>query len=188
MPPSDRQWLEDGAAEPQEFDDPDLSHMSVLVVGSNADTREIICSILTILKITRLRETATVSSAHAMLREVPPDLIIADYETQPSNGIDFVRWVRNGKDSPNRKVPIILVSGRTDVELVRMARDVGIDEFIALPFSFNLLSDRIRVIANGLRPFVTSRTYAGPDRRRRDRPTKGQDRRQQDSKLSNRKL
>ncbi len=188
MPPSDRQQTEDDAAEPQEVDSLDHSHMSVLVVSSNTDTRNIICSMLMNLKVTRLRETATVASAYALLRENPPDLIIADYETQPSNGIDFVRWVRNGKDSPNRTVPIILVSGRTDVELVRMARDVGIDEFIALPFSFNLLSDRIRVIANGLRPFVTSRTYAGPDRRRRERPTKGQDRRRQDGKLSSRKL
>ncbi len=188
MPPSDRQWLEDGAAEPQEFDDPDLSHMSVLVVGSNVDIRKIICSILTNLKIIRLREAATVSSAYAVLREVPPDLIIVDYDTQPSNGIDFVRWVRNGKDSPHPKVPIILVSGRTDVEAVRMARDVGIDEFIALPFSFNLLLQRIQAIANSLRPFVSSRNFVGPDRRRRDRPTKGKDRRQQDGKLSSRKL
>ncbi len=188
MPPSDRQWLEDGAAEPQEFDDPDLSHMSVLVVGSNADTREIICSILTNLKITRLRETETVSSAHAMLREVPPDLIIVDYETEPSNGIDFVRYVRNGRDSPHPKVPIILVSGRTDVEKVRMARDVGIDEFIALPFSFNLLLERIQAISNRLRPFVSSRNFVGPDRRRRVRPTKGPDRRRQEGALSSRKL
>ncbi len=188
MPPSDRQRTEDVAAEPQEVDGPDLFHMSVLVVSSNAGIRKIICSMLMKLKVTRVLETATVSSAYAKLRETQPDFIIADYETQPSTGIDFVRWVRNGKDSPDRKIPIILVSGRTDVEAVRMARDVGIDEFIALPFSFNLLSERIRVIANGLRPFVSSRTYAGPDRRRRDRPTKGKDRRRQDGELTSRKL
>ena len=188
MPPLDRQRTKDVAAEPQESDGPDLSHMSVLVVGSNADTREIICSILINLRVNRLREAATVSSAYAVLQEAPPDLIIVDYDTQPNNGLDFVRWVRNGSDSPNSKVPIILVSGRTDVEVVRMARDVGIDEFIALPFSFNLLLERIQAIANRLRPFVSSRKYVGPDRRRRRRPTKGHDRRRQDGELSSRRL
>lgn len=188
MSPSDRQQTEDVAAKPQEFDNLDLSHMSVLVVGSNIDTRKIICSILTNLKVTRLREAATVSSAYATLREVPPHFIIVDYETQPSNGIDFVRYVRNGSDSPNPEVPIILVSGRTDVEVVRMARDVGIDEFIALPFSFNLLLARIQAIMNKLRPFVSSQKYVGPDRRRRKRLTHGKDRRQQGGNLSRRKL
>jgi len=188
MPPSYRQRTEDIADKPRELDGPDLSRMSVLVVGSNVNTRRNVCSLLMNLKVTRLREAATVSSAYTTLRKMPPDFIIVDYETQPSSWIDFVRYVRNGRDSPHPKVPIILVSGRTDVEVVHTARNVGIDEFIALPFSFNLLLERIQAIEKILRPFVSSWNYAGPDRRRRKRPTKGKDRRRKDGELSSRKL
>jgi DNA-binding response OmpR family regulator len=177
MPPPDEQRTEDTAAETTGASGPDLSHLSILVVGANMETRGIISSMLMNLKVTRIREASTVSAAYAMLQEYPPDLIIADYETRPTNGIDFVRWVRNGSDSPYPKVPVILVSGRTDAESVRMARDSGIDEFIALPFSFNVLFERIHAVTGGVRGFVESRNYVGPDRRRRDRPIQGSERR-----------
>ena len=157
MPPPDEQRTEDTAAETTGASGPDLSHLSILVVGANMETRGIISSMLMNLKVTRIREASTVSAAYAMLQEYPPDLIIADYETRPTNGIDFVRWVRNGSDSPYPKVPVILVSGRTDAESVRMARDSGIDEFIALPFSFNVLFERIHAVTGGVRGFVESR-------------------------------
>ena len=180
MPPPDKQRTANAPELTFGANGPDLSHLSILVVGSNMETRGIICSMLMNLKVTRIREASTVSAAYAMLQEYPPDLIITDYETRPTNGVDFVRWVRNGSDSPYPKVPVILVSGRTDANSVRMARDSGIDEFVALPFSFNILFERIHAVTGGQRTFVQSRNFVGPDRRRRERPIQGKGRRKKD--------
>lgn len=46
------------------------------------------------------------------------------------------------------------------------ARDVGVDEFLAAPFTPKALSERLIAVAAHRRGFVDLPTYYGPDRRR----------------------
>jgi DNA-binding response OmpR family regulator len=63
-------------------------------------------------------------------------------------------------------VPIIMLTGYSEKKCVIAARDAGITEFLAKPISAKALYQRIlNVIANP-RPFVRTKTYFGPDRRR----------------------
>lgn len=63
-----------------------------------------------------------------------------------------------------------MVSGHTDRRRVIEARDSGIDEYLAKPFSARALAERIDAVVNNRRPFVKSPGYAGPDRRRKVDP------------------
>jgi two-component system, chemotaxis family, chemotaxis protein CheY len=50
------------------------------------------------------------------------------------------------------------------------ARDAGVTEFMAKPISANALYQRILNIVANPRPFIKTKTYFGPDRRRTVNP------------------
>ena len=108
-----------------------------------------------------------------------PDLIICDQIMQPIYGLDLIRKIRHDTDSPNRYIPIILLTGHTEAEIVRQARwHAGADAVLVKPVSAGRLIDCIASIYKSERIFVKVQDYFGPDRRNTDRPFEGEDRRQ----------
>jgi DNA-binding response OmpR family regulator len=75
--------------------------------------------------------------------------------------------VRNAADSPNPYLPIIMVTARTERARILEARDAGATEFLAKPIVPAGLISRIVEIVERPRPFVRTKTYFGPCRRRR---------------------
>ncbi len=89
---------------------------------------------------------------------------------QPINGIEFTNNVRRSAQSPNKMVPIILLTGYAAPKRVKVARDVGVTEYMIKPFTADSLIKRITHVINHPRRFVVSDDYTGPDRRRRQDP------------------
>ena len=94
------------------------------------------------------------------------DLIVSDYLMPGVDGNLFLHWIRTNRDVPDRFVPFIMVSGAADQFVVEQARDTGVNEFLAKPFSAQTVADRILAVVNSQRPFVLAPGYFGPDRRR----------------------
>ncbi|HEX9792230.1 MAG TPA: response regulator [Kiloniellales bacterium] len=94
------------------------------------------------------------------------DLIISDFVMPGVDGNLFLRWIRTGNGVPDRFVPFIMVSGAADKNVVEQARDAGVTEFLAKPFSAQSMADRILHVINNPRQFVLAQGYFGPDRRR----------------------
>jgi DNA-binding response OmpR family regulator len=94
-----------------------------------------------------------------------------------------VRLVRTGKDSPNPFVPIIMLTGHTEMHRVIEARDAGVHEFLAKPISAKGLYSRVKSIIERPRPFIRAGLYFGPDRRRRQIDWKGPERRKTSTDL-----
>ncbi len=91
--------------------------------------------------------------------------------------LELTRLVRTGKDSLNPYVPIIVVTAHAERRHVLVARDAGINGFVAKPVSpTNLLRHIIEVIEYP-RPFISNTGYFGPDRRRRSAEYVGLERR-----------
>ncbi len=94
------------------------------------------------------------------------DLVICDLVMPQLNGLQLLQWVRTNKDSPNRFLPFIMISGAADEENVHSARDTGANEFIAKPFSIGSIMARLQAVIDRPRQFVATHTYFGPSRRR----------------------
>ncbi len=94
------------------------------------------------------------------------DIIVADYLMEGVDGNLFLHWIRTNRDVPDRFVPFIMVSGAADQFVVEQARDTGVTEFMAKPFSAQSVADRILTVINSPRQFVLAPGYFGPDRRR----------------------
>lgn len=98
------------------------------------------------------------------------DIVFSDLIMSPINGMLLTRWIRNSKDSPNRFMPVVLISGAADDEYVSASRDLGATEFLAKPFSAESVYKRMLEVVDYPRQMIATHTYFGPDRRRRNAP------------------
>lgn len=145
-----------------------LERLNFLIVDDNKHMRALVKSILHALGAKNVLDASDGADAFKELRHYPADIIICDWNMDPLDGLDFTRLVRTGNDSPNPFVPIIMLTGHTEMNRVVEARDSGIHEFLAKPISAKGLYSRIRAIIEHPRPFVRAGLYFGPDRRRRE--------------------
>jgi DNA-binding response OmpR family regulator len=74
--------------------------------------------------------------------------------------------IRQPGANANPYVPIIMLTGYCEKKRVLMARDAGVTEFLAKPISAKALYQRVVTIVLNPRPFIRTRSYFGPDRRR----------------------
>jgi len=148
-----------------------LERLNFLIVDDNKHMRALVMSILHALGAKNVIDAGDGADAFKELRHFPADIIICDWNMEPLDGLDFTRMVRTASDSPNPFVPIIMLTGHTEMNRVAEARDAGIHEFLAKPISAKGLYSRIRSIIERPRPFVRAGQFFGPDRRRRDNPS-----------------
>jgi two-component system chemotaxis response regulator CheY len=146
----------------------DFSHLRILVIDDSRDMQLIIKSILTDLSFKDIRVVSDAALGFQELQSFPADLIIVDWYMEPLDGLDFVRLVRNAKDSQNPYVPIIMLTGFTEHQRVAEARDAGVNEYLAKPVSVQSVAKRISSVINHPRPFIRAKKYFGPCRRRKD--------------------
>lgn len=150
--------------------DYDIQNLKFLVVDDDANMRHLVFTILSSLGV---KETATAESADrafGLLFDFEADIIICDLRMTPRDGIDFTRMVRTQDDSPNCYVPIIMLTGHSEMSAVVQAREAGVHEFLAKPVSAKKLYGKIRSIIENPRAFIRTEDYFGPDRRRRQDP------------------
>lgn len=142
-----------------------LERVTFLVIDDNKHMRALIKSILHALGVRTIRDCADGADAFKELGHFAADIIICDWNMAPLDGLDFVRLVRTGRDSPNPYVPIIMLTGHTEMHRVAAARDAGVHEFLAKPISAKSLFLRIKSIIDKPRPFVRTSNYFGPEPR-----------------------
>ena len=74
--------------------------------------------------------------------------------------------IRQPGANANPYVAIIMLTGHSEKKRVTAARDAGVTEFLAKPISAKGLYQRIVNVVANPRPFIKTKTYFGPDRRR----------------------
>ena len=147
-----------------------LEALRVLVADDNAHMRAIISVMLNSFGIKTIKDARDGSDALEALRRWPADLAIVDFQMEPIDGVSFTRLVRTSPDSPNPYLPVIMLTGHSEMHRVVDARDAGVNEFIVKPLTAKALVDRINSVIFKQRSFIRTEDYFGPDRRRRDDP------------------
>ncbi len=147
-----------------------LDAVRVLVVDDNQHMRAIVGVMLNSFGIKMVREAKDGADALDALRRWPADLAICDFLMDAMDGVEFTRQVRNATDSPNPYLPVVMLTGHSELTRVTEARDAGVTEFVVKPLTAKALVDRINTVIFKPRPFIRSRDYFGPDRRRKDDP------------------
>lgn len=150
-----------------------FDRLRILVVDDNAHMRKLVVTILQAFGATQIFEAADGESAWSIAREMNPDVIFLDWMLDGMNGLDLARLIRTSPSTPNPFVPIIMLTGYSQIDHVIQARDAGVNEFLAKPVSVKAILSRLIAVIEYPRPYVRTKVYFGPCRRRRARDTYG---------------
>jgi CheY-like chemotaxis protein len=146
-----------------------FDRLRLLVVDDNVHMRKLVVTILQAFGAAQIYESADAQGAWAIARETNPDVIFVDWMLEGMNGLELVRLIRTSPVSANPFVPIVMLTGYTQLDHVTQARDAGVNEFLAKPVSVKAIYSRLLSVIEHPRPYVRTTNYFGPCRRRRVR-------------------
>jgi CheY-like chemotaxis protein len=154
-----------------------FDRLRVLVVDDNQHMRTLVSAVLQAFGVTTVFDAASAEEAWTILTESRCDLVFVDWVMNGMSGLEFTQKIRTAPDSPNPFVPIVMLTGHTSTERVHAARDAGVNEFLAKPVSSKSILARLISVIENPRPFVRTKAYFGPCRRRRRMEHQGPERR-----------
>jgi len=143
-----------------------LAALELLVVDDNAQMRTIIGTVLAAAGVRKLHYAPDGQRGLEVVKEVAIDVAFVDYEMPVMNGLDFISAVR-GLTTSDRFMPVIMLTGHSDLKRILAARDRGVNEFLGKPVTAKSILTRLETVIMHPRPFVEAPRYFGPDRRRR---------------------
>lgn len=147
-----------------------LKNLHILIVEDIAPMRELTTSVLKAQGIGRISYAPDGEKGFDMFCHLNPDIVLTDWQMPIMNGMDMVKQIRNNPRSPNKTVPVIMMTGFGSPVKISDARDNGITEFLIKPFSAKDLSKRLLHVIKSPRDFIITPNYSGPDRRRKESP------------------
>jgi len=142
--------------------------LSVLVAEDTVPMRKLLVNVLENLGVRNITVASDGQSAFEIFQKENHDVILTDWVMEPMDGIGLINEVRQNPLSPNRMVPIILITGYSAWPRVEKARDGGVTEFLVKPFTANDVARRLAHVISRPRDFIETQQFFGPDRRRRD--------------------
>ena len=144
-----------------------FERLSILIVEDTEPMQKLVTSVLETLGVGKIYKAEDGTKGFEAFCSNNPDIVIADWHMVPVSGIEMVKQIRSDQKSPNKTVPIIMMTGYSSKPRIEEARDTGSTEFLVKPFSANDLARRIAYVINKPRDFIETTDYFGPDRRRR---------------------
>ncbi len=144
----------------------DFNKLRFLVIEDNAHMRRILRTLLHGFGARDVYEAEDGASGLESFNHYMPDIVITDWAMPIFDGLELTQLIRQPGMNANPYVPIIMLTGHSEKKRVVCARDAGVTEFMAKPISAKTLYQRILNVVANPRPFVKTKDYFGPDRRR----------------------
>jgi CheY-like chemotaxis protein len=144
----------------------EFNSLRFLVIDDNAHMRRILRTLLHGFGAREVYEAEDGAAGLEAFTHYVPDIILTDWTMPIFDGLELAQMICQPGANANPYVPIIMLTGHSEKKRVTAARDAGITEFLAKPISAKGLYERIVNVVANPRPFIRTKTYFGPDRRR----------------------
>jgi CheY-like chemotaxis protein len=144
----------------------DFTKLRFIIIDDNTYMRRVIKALLHGFGSREVLEAEDGAAGLEAFMTYAPDVVILDWEMPILDGLEVTRMIRQPTTSVNPFAPIIMVTGHSEKRRVVMARDAGVNEFLVKPISSKGLYDRILAVVAFPRPFIRTKSFFGPDRRR----------------------
>ena len=146
----------------------DPSGLTALVLDENHYERGISLDQLRGMGFGRAIGAANTLEAWEAVRLSNPHVILMEWAGGVGpEGLEFARRIRKSDETPNRSVPMFMLTSRGLAADVELARRSGIDGYLRKPISVLALQLRVKTVIANPQPFVVTGSYIGPCRRRR---------------------
>ena len=115
--------------------------LAALVIDDDASMLEIVTDVLRDLGLLRITRASSAMNAlqHFKTTLRPFDLIICDWMMPDLSGLEFLRYVRKG----DQKTPFLMLTSRISREDIVAAKEAGVTDYIAKPFTSADLSRKV---------------------------------------------
>ncbi|ABD06895.1 response regulator receiver protein [Rhodopseudomonas palustris HaA2] len=144
----------------------DFNKLRFLVCDDNPHMRRILRTLLHSFGAREVYEAEDGATALETFSHAAPDIVITDWEMPIFDGLELAQMIRQPDSKANPYVPIIMLTSHSEKRRVTLARDAGVTEFLVKPISSKGLYQRVLNVVASPRPFIKTRNYFGPDRRR----------------------
>jgi len=119
----------------------DLTNTTILFADDESSITRFVKMMLDDLRVSHVYAAKDGNEALELLGEYPDeiDLVICDWNMPSLSGIDLLMQIR----TVDSDMPFLMMTGRRDVDSVIRARDAGITDYLAKPFSAEQLEEKI---------------------------------------------
>ncbi|MFM9024295.1 MAG: response regulator, partial [Planctomycetaceae bacterium] len=107
--------------------------MRALVVDDSKPSRSIVARTLAELKFDCAEAANGREALAALAASGRPDVITVNWHMPEMDGIELVRQLR--REPAYRGLPILMISTEHEQERIALARQAGIDDYLAKPFT-----------------------------------------------------
>ncbi len=108
-------------------------NLHILIVDDMSTSRGLITQAMDELGITKYDTENDGASALKRLSTRPVHLVISDYNMPGMNGLELLGALRQGKST--QRIGFILITGRADKELLAKGQSLGMNNYLAKPFT-----------------------------------------------------
>ncbi len=117
--------------------------MKILVVDDFSTMRRIVRNLLVELGFSNplIQEAEDGESAIAMLRSIPFDLVVTDWNMPNMTGIDLLRAIR--AEAALKGLPVLMVTAENNREQIIAAAQAGVNGYIVKPFTAITLKEKL---------------------------------------------
>lgn len=115
--------------------------IGILIVDDQIATRDLIKAILRGTGFTNVAQAENGMMALDLLNKNQFNLIVCDWNMPEMNGLELLKKVRS--DSRFSKIPFIMLTAEAYQESVRAALEAGVTDYIAKPFTAEILLKKI---------------------------------------------
>jgi two-component system, OmpR family, phosphate regulon response regulator PhoB len=116
---------------------------TVLIVEDEEAIRDMLSMALGMAEYACL-EADNIHTAHTLIIDERPDLVLLDWMLPGGNGIELLRRLK--RDSETRDIPVIMLTAKTSEDNIVQGLDVGADDYVRKPFAPRELIARINAL------------------------------------------
>ena len=114
---------------------------TVLIVDDESAIRDMVTVALEIAGY-RCLQAENARSAHALIIDENPDLVLLDWMMPETSGLELLRRLR--RDELTAKLPVIMLTAKAEEDNMIQGLDSGADDYMSKPFSPRELIARIK--------------------------------------------
>ena len=120
-----------------------MAKQTILIVDDEASIRDMVAMTLELNGFDCL-EAADAITAHSLIVDQRPDLVLLDWMMPGTSGIELSRRLR--RDNATKEIPIIMITAKGEERNKIEGLETGADDYVTKPFSTKELMARIRAV------------------------------------------
>ncbi len=91
-------------------------------------------------------------------------VIYVDSGAETDPGLQMLNFIRRSPQSPDRKIPVVVVSQARDMVTIQAVGNAGAHEYVLYPVAGDALLKKIHAAKTSTRAFIDTPDYVGPER------------------------